>query len=308
MYVFLVVTNGKIYKFEVKLINMININLKLDQLTSILMSYHILCAPTTFNRRYNPEIFNSLSVSSEERGNYLTYWISQGVTLDKTDSIRTGLFFPESEFLDDLFEQYGKEWPSEVKNDLRNFESRFNPYFEKVRVKVNPLIPSRKQEAQNFIDAIYDSAQEFTGVIIERPRELEIRVVEGFAPSSMGTEIKNGKAYIVGQTRNFLSEGEGYLISLIHESVAHQTVDDSRKLLEKIFGKYIYDVEEGFAKLFTKKIGEKILNRELRYGASGGLQSIAYDTFNQNWNSLSGNNFSLWYEKCLEETEKLSRN
>lgn len=280
---------------------MVKIQLELDRLTSMLASYHILCAPTSINKQYNPAVFSNLIVTPEERGHYLTYLLSKGVTLDRTDSVRTSFFFPESRTLDDFFETYGKEVPDEVKNNLKSFETRFDSYLEKVRANVGPLIQSRSRESQEMIGTIYNLAQEFTGVSIERPEELEVRIVEGLAPSSRGSEVRNGRGYIVEQTRNFLSTGDSYLLTLIHEAVAHQTADDSRKYMQETFGGYVYDVEEGFAKLFSRKIAERILGREVNYGTEDGLQRLAYDTFNRNWGSLNGTNFGSWYDRCLTE-------
>ena len=75
----------------------------------------------------------------------------------------------------------------------------------------------------------------------------------------------------------------------------------SRKYLQETFGGYVYDVEEGFAKLFSRKIAERILGSEVNYGAQEGLQSLAYDTFDRNWSSLNGNDFGTWYKSCLTE-------
>lgn len=281
---------------------MVNIKLELDRLTSMLVSYHILCAPTSMNRQYNPDVFDNLSVSPEERGHYLTFLLSKGVALNQTDSIRTSLFFPEARNLDDLFALYGNEVPNEIWNHLRAFEIRFNQYLEKVRARVDPLIQSRTKESEDVIDRIYDLAQEFTGISIERPSELEVRIVEGLSPSSRGGDVRDGRGYIVMQTSNFLNTaGVNYLLSLIHEAVAHQTVCGSRKHVRETFGEYIYDVEEGFAKLFSRKIAERILGREVNYAAEDGLQRTAYDTFNRNWSSLNGHNFTTWYKGCLTE-------
>ena len=286
---------------------MVEIKIELDNLTSMLVSYHILCAPTEINKRYNQDIFNNLQVTSEERGYYLSYLLSKGIQLDKTDCIRTTLFYPEYKSLDDFFANPKKEIPEKIRKDILAFKTRFLPYLEKIREKINPLVELRIEESNKFIDKIYDLAQELSSVNIERPKELEVRIVEGIAPSSMGTNIIDGKGYIIEQTRNFLSKENSYLLTLIHEAVAHQTANDSRKYLREKFGRHVYDIEEGFAKLFSKKIAEKILSWDAEYSTQEGIQTLAYNTFNKNWDSLKGNDFENWYQKCLTEIKDESQ-
>jgi hypothetical protein len=286
---------------------MVEIKIELDKVTSLLQSYHILCAPTDLNQHYNPDIFKNLKVSEEEKKEYQKFLTSKGVKPGQTDSIRHALFFPECKNLDEMLSTYGKELPENVKKNLKAFETKFNSYLDKVKEKVNPLIESRHKESKNIIDNVYESAKELTGVSIEKPNELKVHIVEGLAPTSMGSDIKEGKAYIVQQTRNFMSPENSYLLTLIHESVAHQTVDAPRKEVRALFGQHAYDVEEGYAKLLTRKIGEKLLGRKLDYGAQEGLQGLAYNIFEKNWNSMNRNNFNSWYKKCLNEISNQCR-
>ena len=162
---------------------MTKIKLELDKLTSLLVSYHILCAPTELNKEYNPDIFKNLAVTPEERGLYLTNLLSKGITLDKTDAARYGLFLPEFKDLESYLSS--DKIPEKIKDNLRAFENRFDPYFETVKQKVSPLLEKRQEESESVIDKIYKTSQELTGVEIEKPSELEIRIVEGIAPSSI---------------------------------------------------------------------------------------------------------------------------
>lgn len=278
---------------------MTKIKLELDKLTSLLVSYHILCAPTELNKEYNPDIFKNLAVTPEERGLYLTNLLAKGVTLDRTDDVRFGLFLPEFHSLEDYLTS--DKIPEAIKDNLRAFEKRFDQYFGTVKQRVSPLIEKRKEEAESVIDKIYGAAEEITGIKIKRPSELEIRVVEGIAPSSRGSEIKDGKMYIIEQTRNFLDNSDdSYLITLIHEAVAHQTAEQGRQYYKELFGGYVYNIEEGFAKLFTRKVAEKVLGRDINYFASEGIETISYNTFEKNWDKLN-NNFNEWYKDCLTE-------
>ncbi len=286
---------------------MIKVKLELDKLTSMLVSHHILCIPTDMTRNCNQDVFDNLTVTPEEKEKYLNYILSRGIPLDKTDWFRLSLFSPADKNLDDFLKDDKKEIPEELKKNIISFQQRFEQYFEKVKAKVDPLIQSRTQYSEEMIDKVYESAKELSGVYIEKPKELEVRIVEGLSPSSMGVGGINGKKYIIEQAINFLSKGNWYLLSLIHEAVAHQTAKNSRKYLQEKFGGYVYDIEEGFAKLFTKKIAEKILNCEVIHPTRDGLENLSYDAFNKNWDSLNENNFENWYQKCLTEIKDTSQ-
>ncbi|MBW2966704.1 hypothetical protein KY342_06395 [Candidatus Woesearchaeota archaeon] len=277
---------------------MVNIKLELDYLASLLVTYHTLNAPTKENKDNNSDIFKRLQVSPEERGHYLTYLLSQGVTLDKTDSIITNLFFPDVKDLEAYLSSYGKDLPNAVKNNLRAFESRFNKYFKTLKQYMEHLIKIKKKESKKIMDSIYDTADEIINSQIKRPAELEVRVVEGLAPISI--ETKDKKAYVIMQLRDFLSlTAEDYLITLIHESVAHKIVKDFKHYYKGILEGYAYQIEEGFAKLFTEKIGKKILNKSVDYSIQPGTENLAYKVFNRNWERLKEKNFADWYKYCL---------
>lgn len=290
---------------------MVGIKFKFDRLTSVLMSYHILCAPTDRNRKFNPNIFSGFekSITQQERKNYLSYLSSKGVSLNKTDSFRKSLFSPKSLDLKDYYlSPKGENLPCQVQINLQAFESRFSSYLDGVEEKVKPLIEDRGRMFKELINKIYDLAQEFTGVVIKRPEELEVRIVEGLAPSSMGDMI-DGKEYILLQSGNLLEPtGSSCLLSIIHEAVAHQTAYSSITAYTDIFREYyIYDIDEGFAKVFSKKIAERISGGFVNYKAWGGLEELAYNTFDRNWASLNKSNFNSWYKDCLIEIKKAQR-
>jgi hypothetical protein len=279
---------------------MVNVKLELDKLTSLLATYHILCAPTKRNMEYNPDVFSNLNVPFEIAGDYVGYLLSRGVRLDETDSVRPQLFFPDVKDLAGYLDSHGKDLPDNVKSNLREFELSFDRYFKVVKGKVEPLIEVREEESAEVIDSVYDAAVEMTGVDIERPEVLEVRVVEGLAPHSIGSVVKDKKGYVVMQTRNFMNmEGDSYLLSLIHEAVAHQAVMDLRQCHNKVFGRFVYQIEEGFAKLFTRKIAEKVLGREVDYRSQIGTERTAYEVCERNWDRLKERGFSEWYKDCV---------
>lgn len=281
---------------------MVNAKLELDRLTSLLAAHHILCAPTKRNREYNPDVFRNLRVPSEIAGSYVGYLLSKGVTLDETDSVRPKLFFPDVKDLEGYLNSHGKDLPDSVKSNLSKFKWGFDRYFDIVRKDVDPLIEVREKEPKEVIDSVYDTAVEMTGVEIERPEVLEVRIVAGLAPHSIGSVVRDGKGYVAMQARNFLNmEGDSYLLSLIHEAVAHQVVMDLRQAHNKVFGRFVYDVEEGFAKLFTRKIAERVLGREVDYRSDMGTERAAYEVFERNWDRLKEKDFSEWYKDCVQD-------
>lgn len=283
---------------------MIKVKISLDKLTSLLACYHILCASTGRNMKHNPEVFENLNVSSKEKEDYRNWLLKIGIPLDKSDLLRTKLFFPESKTLDKYFDNSEEVIPDELKRNMKSFEKRFIPYLKKIKEKIGMFVKSRSRESNKLINKIYNLAQEFSGIEIERPKELEVRIVGGFSPSSRGTKVKDGKGYIVMQVCNFLSEGDSYLMTLIHESIAHKVAIAAREYYKELFGKFIYDIEEGFAKLFSRKIAENILGRAVNYHASKGIQEQSYKTFDKNWNLLDGKNFKSWYKNCLTEIKR----
>ncbi len=284
---------------------MIKTKLKFDRLASLLACYHILCVPTYMNKTYNPDVFKNLSVSRKERKVYLANLRRIGVNMRRSDKFRLDLFCLESKNLKDYFKRHGDFVSEEVQKNYLAFEPKFNRYFERVNKEIDPLIKVRRKEAQKYINKIYDTAQKFTGVAIERAEEMHLRVLLGTAPSSRGSDIENGKGYILIQKRNFLNPSDIFLISMIHETVAHQTVTPYGKYFMEIFNRRtIYEIEEGFAKLFSVKIAENLLKHKVTYYIDSS-EKAAYNLFDKNWPSLTDKNFARWYKKCFQEIKHL---
>ncbi len=278
---------------------MVKIILKLDKLTSLLVSYHILSAPSELSKKYNPEIFKNLKISPKEKRLYKK-WLSTKISLEKSDSFKQYLFIPLAKNLNFCFSKLEIENKGLVKS-IKDFQKPFFKYLKIVGTKINSSISARNKESQRIINKVYNYAFKFSGVKIEIPKLIEVRIIEGISPMSVGTSVTNGVGYVAMQVSNLLSEGDSYLLSLIHETVAHKIARPSRDHFGKIFGRYIYDLEEGFAKLFSRKIAEEILNREVYYPAGKGVQEISYKIFEKNWKLLNGKNFDSWFGKCLSE-------
>ena len=277
---------------------MIKVKIEFDYLSSLLSSYHILCAPTEMNKKYNQEIFKTFSVSIEEQERYLTFLQSLKVNLDDTDSVRWRLFFEGNKTLDELLNKNQKIIVSDkVQNNIKAFEKQFNPYFDTIKKSVEPFVPQKIKEIESSIENIYDTAYKFTGICIPRPWELIYRIVEGAEPQAKGSDITDGKGYVFAPPSDVVSHK---ITTLIHECVGHQTVDHLRKNMEEIFGSHIYEYEEGFVKLFSREIAKVILKQYVNYGPSGELETLSFRTFEKNLYPQKGK-FNEWYISCLKE-------
>lgn len=266
------------------------INMELDELSSLLVSYHILCAPTELNKTYNPDVFQNFAVSSEQKERHSSFLKSKNISSENTDYFRRKLVFPERHSLDELF--LYQNIPEGIKTDLRTFETEFKPYMEKVKKELGPAIANKTREGNDVIDKIYDISEQLTGIKVEKPEKVNIRIVEGMAPSS-GFHPVNENIYIVMQKRNVLdTTNHAFLTSLIHESVGHQTAQSADSSVQ-------YTTEEVFVKLFTKKIAEQIVGAAVDYCTGRGIDKIKFDKFNENWSSLNSTNFRSWYKNCL---------
>lgn len=279
---------------------MVEIEISPDRISSLIASYHILCAPSSRAMEYNPRLFNDLNVSQEEKKIYLDYFASKGVPSEDLDKIRLKLLPPRLDTLKDFFDFAGNKLPSNIANNLEKFESRFNPYFSGVMQSVEPFILVRKKQSEDLIYSIYGIAQKFSGVAIPQPDNLDIRIVEGISPSSQGSQLVDGKQYIIHQVRNLMSE-DFHMNTLVHETIGHHTVNPLRKKFASSFKDYCYSYEEGFVKLFTTKVMEGILNRPFPKVVPVGREELSYNSFSKNWDLLDGTNFESWYLKCLNE-------
>ncbi len=281
---------------------MINVRLGFDKLNSLLVSYHILCLPTKMNREYNPDLFMSFFASEEKKARYMDFLPYKKKNTDP-DSIVPDLILPRCKNLGHFFSMVDLEIPSSIKKDLRHFEKVSTPYFRDLATSLKPTIMQRAPKVANNIEEVYDTAQELTGISITRPKELDVYVVEGFAPQAMGSVVEKGFGFVVVSPLCLLKERK-FMDTIVHETVAHHTVDEARKIMRRVLGKYVYDVEEGFAKLFSSKVTEKMLGTKSRPCFYGSLERVSHDVFEKNWSSLRGNNFNDWYLGCLKEVKE----
>jgi spore germination protein YaaH len=79
-----------------------------------------------------------------------------------------------------------------------------------------------------------------------------------------------------------------------------------------VFAGYVYEIDEGFAKLFTRKVVEKLLNKPVNYKPYGNnsnknLESISYNIFEREWTRLNPGykeGFNDWFKQVLKITKK----
>jgi hypothetical protein len=279
---------------------MIDVSIDFDYLTSLLISHHVINAPSQLTAMFNPELLKRLEVIPNDRANYLSFWRGQGYREDQMDNVRTQLFKPEASNLEEYL-SLQSSWPDELRVSLRRFDSRFKPYSEEVKQRIDDKIGERLFQTQEIADKVYDVAQRLIGFEMKKPGKLDIRVIEGYAPSGQGYESE-GIDYVLVNSKNFLeSDDIGYYLTLIHEMVGHAPCADTFDYHSEIFGQYEYEVEEGFAKAFTQKVADEVLEQKLPNYPSGGLETLAFHIFNKNWHSLKYQGFRQWYKDCMYE-------
>jgi|GEM_PF-3764182 len=280
---------------------MIEVSLKPDKPTSLLVCYHILCAPTERNTKHNPDVFEKLdsSLTNQEKDDYLTFLSI--VAPNNTDRFRNHLFFPKYNTLDEFLNgTETRNIPKEIRESVKGFEKSFNSYWENVEKEINPLMEDRLKLVKKYITQIYELQEQLTGETeIPRPDFLEIRIVEGLSPSSFGNKDHHPLHYIIQQKRNYLDEG-AFLRTIIHESNIHNIARLSANFHKQIFRRWIYEVEEGFVKTMTAKIYTQLTGNPTDYGGSKGTLEESGEIFNANWDRLNGN-FKPWYEDRLFE-------
>jgi hypothetical protein len=281
--------------------SMIEVSLKPDKLTSLLVCYHILCAPTERNTNYNPDVFEKLnsSLTNQEKDDYLTFLSI--VAPNDTDGFRTQLFFPKYITLDEFLNgNEARNVSKEIRASIKEFEKSFNSYWENIEEEFNIIKECRLKLAKEHITQIYELQERLTGETgIPRPSHLEIRIVEGLSPSSFGNKDHHPLHYTIEQKRNYLDEG-AFLRTIIHESNIHNIARLSANFHKQIFGRWIYEVEEGFVKTMTAKIYTQLTGNPIDYGGSKGTLEESGEIFNANWDRLNGN-FKPWYEDRLFE-------
>jgi hypothetical protein len=287
-----------------------SVNVELDYLTSLLVSYHILCAPTEMNQKYNSDIFEELGgvITEREKEVYFSFLQEEGFSGSNSDMFRQKLFVPEYNTLDELFESNRLDMiPKKVKDRIRRFNPQFNAYWNQKLKDIEVVLEKRKKEFPRYIEKAYETSERLTGEKLDR-ENIKVRVIEGTAPNSFTRTIEGDK-YIAAQRRNIVREKDDYaLIALIHEAIPHMIGERYRMLHEEIFGEWTYRIEEGFAKLFSRKVAEEILGRKARaVKPSNRIERMSYDIFSEEWNRLDGN-FAEWYKINLYKiNERLSK-
>jgi hypothetical protein len=164
----------------------------------------------------------------------------------------------------------------------------------------------RKKRCLELVDLIYEYAKRITGVKLSLPNIVDLRIIEGMSPHSFADRRANIQ-YIVLQVKHTeRTYNDGFYISLTHELVSHYVLKDFQEYYITIFSNKKYEYEEGFAKLFAKKVYESILNSEIRYypGYVRGVELSYYKIYEKNWHKLTNKNFAKWYLDCLKEIKE----
>ncbi|MGV8168476.1 MAG: hypothetical protein ACP5N3_00300 [Candidatus Nanoarchaeia archaeon] len=293
---------------------MTGVKLRLDETNSLAVTYHILCAPNVMSRKYNEDIYDNLKVSEPEREQYVNFLASLGYRKQDWFNTRPGTIVIGANGLEDYFskfdarlsQRYNSELPDEIKNSMRTFEQSYSEYFDKIKQAAEPIIKQRTEQLNETIDYVYLKAKKMTGIKLLVPDMVDIIIVDGLAPSSFGGGINNGTGYVVTQSRH-LKNYEDLLGSAVHELVGHQTASAGRQSIIDNFGRHIYFVEEGFVKLFSKKIVDQFLSTNTEGSSSRDLETEAYKIFEKNWKKLDGTNFSEWYFDCVQKIHKVQQ-
>lgn len=293
---------------------MTKVTIKLDYVASLLVSYHILCCPTERDIKFNSGIFRNLTVSPDERARYLALLQDQGIMQGDYEQVKENYRQINCSSLDEVIQKYCKDTPTNVVDDLRNFEPRFMQYMRSIEPSAS-TIAQAEAFVLGIIDSIYSLSKEFTTVDVKKPSELEIRLLEGISPNDSGGNVINGKTTHRYQLRNLIGFGQtdSFLNILIHECVGHKTVRSLRSFYDDIFGNWIYHVEEGYVKVLTTKISETIQGKPTHHkpiGYDSGIGSnqsevISFDVFNAMWQDpLRTQDFAAWYRKGLVEVKR----
>ncbi len=290
------------------------ITIRSNFLTSALVTYHIMCAPTTSSREYNKHLYEKFEsgITPEDRGYYLSFLIKSGVNTDKFGNVRYDIFFPGHDCVESLFNQSGKKIRyhktsapilEKVVDSMLTFLGRFRPYWKEVEKEINDLIPRNMAVLEENFDRIFTIAsEEIPSEEIRPPEKVEVWVVEGLSPSSFGKD-RADLHYVIEQLRTF-RRPDAFLNTFVHETVPHRIAKKYGSLQEAVLGWKIYDIEEGFAKLMSDKITKKILPDAKIYPPEPMSWEGSYYLYEKNWPLLQNMPFSEWYKMCLEEIKE----
>ena len=284
---------------------MIKVKFKLDYLNSLLVSYYILCLSSKDYLDCNLKLYSNFKISKIQSIRYLDYIKSLGFVSNKEQSMyRLNLFSPELKTI----KKYCKvrKIPKAIENDLLSFEKQFKPYFLKLKNKLDPIIKLKKQNLSKLILTIYNSAINLTKKQIRVFKTIDIRVLEGISPSSFAKDY-NDIQFIIEQVRNLSISNKFFEMTLIHELICHQIVKEYRVYYNDLFGKHIYEMEEGFAKLFAKKVFEDVFkeNVNMNYYFIPSSELSYYKIYDKNWDLLKTQDFKTWYLNCLKEIKSI---
>jgi hypothetical protein len=293
---------------------MTKITIKPDFLTSVLVTYHIMCAPTSLTRRFNGHLYERFEneISPEERGRYVSFLIENVCSVDQMYDMRNGIFFPDyrdcQSFLKSGIPNSGKTIPipKAIGYSVLNFQERFRQYWEKAEEEIEGLIPKHLDTLEENHGRIYEIvSNEIPSEIISKPQNIEMRVVDGLSPSSYARE-RYGIYYIVEQLERF-RENDAMLNTFVHELIPHRLAKPYRDLQKSVFGRYVYEFEEGFAKLLAHKVTKIILPCARSFLPHPMSLEGAFYLFEDRWPLLRQMSFFQWYEMCLKEIrEKLT--
>lgn len=305
--------------------NLPEVTMRLDYVNSLLLTYHIICAPTEMSRKYNEHLYEAFesAIPEEDKKKYLEFLRSAFCTTDMDkDKFKTYIFHPEYEDIKSYF--FGKREKYDYREDITEemmkswlaFEKHFKPYWRISEEWLNGYFAPNKKIVEKYRRMIFDIAVKLLpGTRILMPPKIEVRVVEGIAPRWF-VWLGGGVRYIIVDTYTF-GNPIALLEAIIHETVAHLSVKKKiRTLQEKVLHEYVYSIEEGFAHLFTDKIIDELplegknlkiwkeaRERKTQYMERSGFKGT-YHLYDEKWQLLKKMTFPEWYEMCLQEIKK----
>lgn len=279
---------------------MVGVNVALDYPSSAIISYHILCAPTSLTLKHNPELYDAFDdeITLDEKHEYLEMF--GDLTRQNIHNMRTRFFSPDNahrNFMDVIEKlNYGDSAASIIR-----FEDMFKDYWDKLALELNPLVPEREELYFLLADEIYDIAHDLTGIEVKKPSDVGVRVVEGLSPTSFAQK-RGDTEYVVQQSRQFKSD-TGHMSTFIHELVPHKLLGQFRNLHKNYFGDYKYEFEEGVVKSLTNVIGQRLYRDDtidFSKPPRDKNERIAFDIAERKKEQLNGNVY-IWYDECLSD-------
>lgn len=244
------------------------ITIKYHKLSSLLQTYQILCNPTKLYLKYNLDIYDNLKLTKKYKIKFIDFLksnenlkhitnIRYAPTNFKSKTLfenRPRIFIPETDDLNDFFSNIGSNIPIIIKKNILKFKEKNISYFYNSKKDIKNIIYQRKRFLESKIIEIYDISKKITKISYKK-ENINIFIIDSITPGSFVTNFDNNTKYIVTSKRNIKNK-EYLLITLIHELIGHESVNDFRKYYLEIFDQFIYNIEEGFVKALTRKISE----------------------------------------------------